>query len=334
MSASRSLRCLFARPRAPSQPCPRRQFHSSSSHHARPSPKYKSLKASEMGLTKPQQSSTAYYKPYTESEKADLSNRYTPAQIAAIEAGEASIDPNDLATQATIRTDPMALQYIDDFATIRPVIDKPVRAPETNYDPNLRFKEEDELAEDLANWVENLPDDADPVEWMKFEDNLRLTVGKEEAERAPRSSLAPAIPKLADPSIRYEATQSADGEDAEPHIQRLMKQTGFTRDQIRRFRTKVLVEKRVTTVTRLGKIPSMYNLAVAGNGKGLLGIGEGKADEPETARQQATMAAIRNMVPIPRYEGRTIYGDVKGKVGAVELELMTRPPGMCSHGLD
>ena len=113
-----------------------------------------------------------------------------------------------------------------------------------------------------------------------------------------------------------------------------MKQTGFTRDQIRRFRTKVLVEKRVTTVTRLGKIPSMYNLAVAGNGKGLLGIGEGKADEPETARQQATMAAIRNMVPIPRYEGRTIYGDVKGKVGAVELELMTRPPGMCLHVLD
>jgi ribosomal protein S5 len=31
--------------------------------------------------------------------------------------------------------------------------------------------------------------------------------------------------------------------------------------------------------------------------------------------------AIRNMQPIPRYENRTIYGDVKGKVGATELQL-------------
>ncbi|KAL8742979.1 MAG: hypothetical protein Q9184_008169 [Pyrenodesmia sp. 2 TL-2023] len=71
----------------------------------------------------------------------------------------------------------------------------------------------------------------------------------------------------------------------------------------------------------------MYFLAVAGNGRGLVGIGEGKSAEPEEARTQAKNAAIRNMQPIPRYEGRTIYGDVKGKVAATEVELMTRPPG-------
>ena len=225
----------------------------------------------------------------------------------------------------------MSLPYLDDFATIRPVIDHPVRAPDSNYDPHLRFKSEDELASDLATWVENLPDDADRVEWMKFEDSLRLTVGKESAERAPRSALAPAIPPLADPNIRYEnETADSDGaEDAEPHVKRLMKQTGYTREQIRRFRIKVLVTKRVVNVTRMGKISSMYFLAIAGNGRGLLGVGEGKADEPEAAREQATMAAIRNMVPIARYEDRTIFGDVKGKVGAVELELFTRPPGGC-----
>jgi hypothetical protein len=37
------------------------------------------------------------------------------------------------------------------------------------------------------------------------------------------------------------------------------------------------------------------------------------------------------MQPVPRYENRTIFGDVTGKVGAVELQLMHRPPGMSSH---
>ena len=195
----------------------------------------------------------------------------------------------------------------------------------------MRFKTEDELASDLADWVENLPDDPDRVEWMKFEDNLRLTVGKEEAERAPRSSLAPAIPPLEDPTIRYEAEAEDGTEEAEPARKRLMLQTGYDRESIRKFRVKVLVSKRVVNVTRMGKIGRMYFLAVAGNGRGLLGVGEGKADEPEAAREQSIIKAIKNMVPIPRYEGRTIFGDVKGKVGAVELELFTRPPGGCCY---
>jgi len=39
------------------------------------------------------------------------------------------------------------------------------------------------------------------------------------------------------------------------------------------------------------------------------------------------MNAIRNMKPIHRYEDRTVYGEVHGKVGAVEIELSARPPG-------
>jgi ribosomal protein S5 len=34
------------------------------------------------------------------------------------------------------------------------------------------------------------------------------------------------------------------------------------------------------------------------------------------------------MRPIKRYEQRTIFGTVSGKVGATELELYARPPGM------
>ncbi|KAL8931109.1 MAG: hypothetical protein Q9208_000213 [Pyrenodesmia sp. 3 TL-2023] len=329
MSSTQPLHCLFAKA-APAHGRPlRRMFQTSTCLHARPSPKHKSLKASDLGLVRKstkgrKQVSAKDLPPYSKSDQAALAQRYTPAQLAAIEAGEAAIDPRDLAEQGAAREDPMKIKYLDDFSSIHPVVDKPVRAPDENYDPNLRFKTEEELAEDLTNWVKDMPDDYEPkrLDWMKFRDNTRLTVGKEEAERNPRSYLAPEIPKL---DILKRGT--TEGEEVDPATRRLMRQTGYNLKEIRRFRVKSLVMNYVTNQTRLGKIQSIYQLAVAGNGKGLVGIGEGKSTEPEEARTQAKNAAIRNMQPIPRYEGRTIYGDVKGKVAATEVELMTRPPG-------
>ena len=276
-------------------------------------------------------------RPYTKAEKDALSHRYTPAQIEAIEAGESAVDVEDLANQATLRQDPFALQYIDDLSKIHPVIDKPIRAPESNYDPHLRFKDEDEVLDGWTDMIMNLPDNPDQLgenAVATMFDNFRVTVGKEEAESNPRSSLAPDIPVLDSlkppepPEDEEDADASKRDADVEEHTQRLIRQTGFTRQQIRRFRVKNLVQHRVVNQTRMGKIQSLYYLSVAGNGKGMLGIGEGKATEPEAARRQATFSAIRNMQPIPRYEERTIYGDVSGKVGATELVIMNRPPGM------
>lgn len=315
MSASQPIRCLR-----------RRTFHTATCLYARPSPKHKSIKASSLGLVKKNEAKHQFsakdLRPYSEQEMAYLSKRYTPEQIAAIQAGEAAVDPQDLAEQGAVREDPMKLTYLDDFAFIDPVVDKPIRAPEENYDPNLRFKTEDELAEDLTNWVKNMPDEPERLDWMKFMDNTRLTVGKEEAERNPRSYLAPEIPKL--DSLKRNTNE---GEEIDPATQRLMRQTGFDAQEIRRFRVKNLIQHRVVNQTRLGKIASMYYLTVAGNGKGLIGIGEGKSAEGGEAQTQARIAAIRNMQPIPMYEGRTIFGDVKAKVCATEVELMTRPPG-------
>ena len=325
MNASSSFRCLFANTATPARSCLRRKFHSSPSLHARPPPKHLSVKGSEKHPRR--RISARDFKPYSDAEKAALSKHYTPAQVAAIEAGEAAVDPDDLAKQATIREDPFALQYLDDLSKIRPVIDKPVRAPESNYDPNLRFKEEDEIAEDFVHWAKNVAPNASDEDSAEYLRNMRLTVGKEEAERNPRSYLAPAIPKL--DSLAPRKASDADGkEDLDPSLVRLMRQTGFSLVEIRRFRVKNLVTHRVVNQTRLGKIQSIYYLTVAGNGRGLLGLGEGKSAEPEDARRQAMYAAIRNLQPISRYEDRTIYGDVKGKVGATELELMTRPPGI------
>jgi small subunit ribosomal protein S5 len=65
--------------------------------------------------------------PYTEREKELLAKRYTPEQMKAIEAGEAAISPRHLAEQGRLRGDAFRPTYIDDFATLRPTVDKPIR---------------------------------------------------------------------------------------------------------------------------------------------------------------------------------------------------------------
>jgi small subunit ribosomal protein S5 len=109
---------------------------------------------------------------------------------------------------------------------------------------------------------------------------------------------------------------------------RLRQQTGLTEQEISRIRIKNLVSHRVVNQTRMGKIQSLYFLTIAGNQDGMLGIGEGKAAEDEDGKRQAMMNAIRNMRPIPRYEERTIYGEVEGKVGGSIVQLSARSPGM------
>ena len=355
MSTPFAARCLFPPRASPSRACLQRTFHSSRSLYAVPGEndnsgndiaenekqskwRYKKVKsiapAGKKGDSKqlarplPAGLKPEHFKTYTDKNKKILKEWYTPAQFAAIEAGESAVDPQDLAEQATLRDGPWAFDYLDDFAQIHPVIDKPVRAPEENYDPKLRYKNEDEIGEDFAKFIQDLPDEPTRLDYMKFRDNLRLTVGKEEAERNPRNYLAPDIPKGIPEMKKYGSTRKPGEVEIDPAMKRLMRQTGYSLDQIRRFRVKNLVTHRVVNQTKMGKIQSQYFLTVAGNGRGLLGIGEGKSTEPEDARRQAHFAAIRNAQPIPRYEDRTIFGDVKVKIGAVELELMTRPPGM------
>ncbi|KAL3495249.1 ribosomal protein S5, C-terminal domain-containing protein [Aspergillus germanicus] len=280
-----------------------------------------------------------HFREYTEAEKAALSQHYTPEQIAAIEAGEAAIDPEHLATQFSIREDPLAFKYLDDFSTIEPVVDKHVRAPETNSDYTATLKTEEDFIDDFAKFFAELPENFTMSDWVRFAETNRMTIGKEENELNPSSSLVPTLFRPGEtlegptdkPPKYYDAEEQGAKaqQDEEPsdEMKALLKATGYTMREISALKVKTLVSHRVVNQTRLGKIQSMYILAVAGNGKGLLGIGEGKSEEPSNAQAQAWLRAIRNMQPVPRYEDRTIYGDVKGKKGAVELKLMSRPPG-------
>ncbi|ORY85745.1 ribosomal protein S5, C-terminal domain-domain-containing protein [Protomyces lactucae-debilis] len=71
----------------------------------------------------------------------------------------------------------------------------------------------------------------------------------------------------------------------------------------------------------------MYCLAVVGNGKGMIGFGEGKHAEQGTATRKAVTQAVKNMEFVHRYQDRTIYGDVDYKFHAVQLRLRSRPAG-------
>lgn len=266
---------------------------------------------------------------FTPEELAELAAKYSPEQMKAIEAGEESIDPADLAVQGTLRRDGHRPWYIDDFSMVDPLADKPIRNPESNYDPRLRPKTDDDLVDDLVRFYQELPEDLSEDEaqlaYRKFEDQRRKMVGKEEAETAVTSYLAQELPKIEDPDVRY---ASADNEtETDPLMARVYRQTGFTREDVSKFRIKALVHRRVTNVTRMGKIQSDYYLTVAGNGLGMVGIGEGKGIDMEAAKTQSRRAAIRNMQPIVRYERRTIFGEVQAKVGAAVVNLYSRPPG-------
>ncbi|KAI9790915.1 MAG: 28S ribosomal protein S5, mitochondrial [Peltula sp. TS41687] len=327
MNPSRPARCLFCRiqTRTKRPLIGLRNFHPSSSRPARRKPTFRNVKAEDLGLIK---TTGEDFPRYTADELAQLKEKYTEEQLKALEAGEEAIDSEDLAAQGTIRDDPFRFKYLDDFSKIRPGIDKPIRNPEGNYDPDLRYKTEDEIFGDLAEFYQNTPDNMTEgqarLAFRRFEDENRWTVGKEEAERAPRDYLAPDLPEFEDPTIRY--PEKVEGV-TDPAMLPVLQQTGFTPDDLKKFRSKHLVMHRVVNQTRMGKIMTQYSLTIAGDGQGLLGIGEGKAGEPEDARRQSLRSAIRNMQPIHRYEGRTIFGDVQAKVGASVVSLMHRPPG-------
>ncbi|KAB8342825.1 hypothetical protein FH972_022423 [Carpinus fangiana] len=434
MRPSRSTRALLpsshsftprSQCRAPLQHCQQRQqFCSSPSRQVKRKPAHKSLSAKEIQRIAAARASSM--QPYTQAEKAELAKRYTPEQMAAIEAGERAIDPEDIAMQGRTRNDPLAFRYVEDFAKIRPAVDKNIqrlRGEGMDYENVMARSDDWKAAPDEDRDMEKVMDvlldptipdgpediaaarragikdgeipsfeeefrglfstDADaPDTTFRISDTLRKQLEEDsptqfnkepkidleaftEERRAqyladlgskppskkpakpqktalqrlqeamynptPSPHVAPSIPKIADPSVRWDDVteqdpKAIDDETAIAYV-RLAKTMGQSVEQIRRYRTKNLVAHRVVNQTRMGKIQQMYHLCVAGDENGMLGVGEGKSAEGEEAFRQARLNAIRNMVPIRRYEGRTIFGEVNGKCGAVELRLTAKPPG-------
>ncbi|KAF7596320.1 28S ribosomal protein S5, mitochondrial [Aspergillus hancockii] len=348
MSFARPARCVFcsfSRGATAGTRVPSRQFHPSPTQLDR-KPKFPSFKTRDTKTLDEitREMKPKHFQPYTEEDKASLKEEYTAEQLAAIEAGEAAIDPKDMAEQFRIRQDPFKLHYLDDFSTIEPGVDKHVRAPKSNSDYNATFKSEDDFVEDYARFFAEIPQDPTAADWIRFAETTQVTLGKAENELHPHSALVPDLfsadesltqdNKSFKPFEMQKHSRPKETEEMTEALKRLLQSTGYTQRQIKALSTRALVSHSVVNQTRLGKVRRMYCLSIAGNGNGLLGIGEAKSEEAADAVLQSKYRAIRNMQPIPRYESRTIFGDVQGKVGAVELKLMTRPPGFglrCQH---
>lgn len=303
-----------------------------------------------MGLVSSQSTNCPPYEgllPYGDKDKAELAKIYTPEQLRVIEEGEAAIDLKDIEQQGRFRIDPYGLPYLDDLSTIQPVVDRKVREVGT-IPENARWLNHEERIDEVAEWInqeqeeyyrnkELSPNQASSqldtanefkpsrLDFMKFlETSTSMTGGGKRGS----GIVAPALPKIPKMKGQYQSKEDSDARDPDGKYDRLRKQTGLSLDQILNLKMKILVRHFVTNQTRLGKIRRFYMLAVAGDGHGRLGIGEGKALEADDARMKALQAAIRNMRPIPRYEERTIYGEVEGKVAACEVQLKSKPPGM------
>ncbi|OCK83266.1 hypothetical protein K432DRAFT_423505 [Lepidopterella palustris CBS 459.81] len=353
MSVCRPARCLLSKTSPLPKPSPHhlRTFHTTPCRNARRRPHYPNIKASDLNLLKTQAAEN--YPAYKPDDEALLAKKYTPSQIAAIKAAEAAIDPLDLVTQSSYRTDPWRLPYEDDLATVDPIID---HAPKLHGVPgNGKFweatpAERDAAIEQVANeqiaklYPNGFPENPSDDEKSKIREAMEAVMmhaymdprttffsdSKEVMDSMvdPRhSAVLQELPRIDSRVVRATAT-TQNKEEEDPRVKATLLKLGWTQQQLRQqTKVKCLIQHAVVNQTRMGKIRSMYYLSIAGNGNGLLGVGEGKSTEPEEGRRQSINAAIRNMKPIPRYEARTIYGEVEKKVGAVRVQLSSRPPG-------
>lgn len=102
--------------------------------------------------------------------------------------------------------------------------------------------------------------------------------------------------------------------------------------KVERPQEQVFIEKlvsinRVAKVVKGGKNFSFSALVVAGDGKGRVGSGLGKAREVPEAVRKATEAARKRLVKVPLREGRTLHHDIEGRFGAGHVVLRAAPPG-------
>ncbi|MCP5361915.1 MAG: 30S ribosomal protein S5 [Hyphomicrobiales bacterium] len=90
---------------------------------------------------------------------------------------------------------------------------------------------------------------------------------------------------------------------------------------------KLVAINRVAKVVKGGRRFGFAALVVAGDGKGRVGFGKGKAKEVMESKQKAVDSAKRSMIRIPLREGRTLHHDVVGRFGSGKVILRMAPAG-------
>lgn len=299
---------------------------------------------------------------YTPEELEVLSQRYTPEQMAALKAGEAAIDPRDLTIQGRLRTDPYRLNYIDDFSTYQPVIDKMPRdkaPPDQNavwmnddqFSDAFLSPHDSDLPEPIRDAKGNLttaelrarygfqPDQYNPMERHKLDamgdkdiDLAKFWHSQTMLTGSAHTGNTAMAPPIGDPEglakLQSEMEEkAAENDDPDGTYEELRRQTGLSMNDLIMIKSKTLVMRWVSCMTRLGRVQRWSIVVASGNGDGMLGLGVGNSVESSEARQMAEINSIRNMLPVRRYENRTIYGNIEAKFGATIVQMSARPPG-------
>ncbi|ANB15696.1 mitochondrial 37S ribosomal protein MRPS5 [Sugiyamaella lignohabitans] len=136
------------------------------------------------------------------------------------------------------------------------------------------------------------------------------------------------IPQRLPPGVALIPDEYSSKSASNINLSKLEQLTGLSVEFLKTLTAKPLIRKRVVNMTRKGKQPSFYALAVVGNRDGLVGLGEGRdSSQPSLAIARAHWNAIKNLRHIPRFEDRTIFGNIDHKSGAVVLNLRASTPG-------
>ncbi len=93
------------------------------------------------------------------------------------------------------------------------------------------------------------------------------------------------------------------------------------------FFEKVVQVNRVSKKTKGGDKRSLSVLVVAGDKKGRVGVGLGKASDVQSAVRKASTYAKRHMITVPLVDNRTIPHTVVIKRGAAKVLLKPAPAG-------
>lgn len=149
------------------------------------------------------------------------------------------------------------------------------------------------------------------------------TMTKEEAAQTSTSAAPEASSAPADASARPARSGAAGGRRLEKNPRR--KSRARTERPKSEFDQRMIGIRRVTRVVSGGRRFSFSVTMVAGNHKGAVGVGTGKATDTALAIEKAYRSAVKNKIQIPLTDTNSIAHDVESKYSSGRIIIYPAP---------